>query len=169
MKHAAAPIIATAGLALLTAACGDNSSSHPPSASAQENGQLAFSRCLRSHGVPNFPDPGAPVPSDLNQSSPAFAAALQACRRLNPKLVPPASHPSTGQRAEALRFAQCVRTHGYPGFPDPVPNLPGPGSGTVLGAFNVYFVLGPSTGIQPHSAAFLHTATRCGVNPLGRG
>jgi hypothetical protein len=60
-----------------------------------------------------------------------------------------------------------MRVHGYPTFPDPSPNLPSTPSGTVLGAFNLYFVLGPATGTHPHSPAFIHTATACGVNPLG--
>jgi hypothetical protein len=60
-----------------------------------------------------------------------------------------------------------MRTHGYPDFPDPVPTLPSTPSGTVLGAFDLYYVLGPGTGTRPHSSAFLRTATDCGVNPLG--
>jgi hypothetical protein len=120
---------------------------------------------MRSHGVPNFPDPGASLPSGVNPQAPAFQASQQACRQLNPKRLPRPTHPSANQRQATLRFAQCMRTHGYANFPDPTPNLPGPGSGTILGAFNEYFVLGPRTGIQPHSAAFLHTASECGVNP----
>jgi hypothetical protein len=95
---------------------------------------------MRSHGVPSFPDPRAGRPSGVNPQSPAFGAALQACHQLNPKLVR---------------------------FPDPTPSLPGTGSGTVLGAFNVYFVLGPATGVPAHSPAFIHTASACGVNPRG--
>jgi hypothetical protein len=122
---------------------------------------------MRAHGVPNYPDPGASFPSTINTQSPAYRAAAYACRSLNPKSPPPPTHPTERRRREALRFAHCMRTHGYPRFPDPVPNLPGPGSGTVLGAFDIYFVLGPSTDTQPHSAAFLRTSTACGVNPLG--
>jgi hypothetical protein len=39
---------------------------------------------MRSHGVPNFPDPGASLPSGVNPQSPAFQAAQQACRQLEP-------------------------------------------------------------------------------------
>lgn len=163
------PALAAAivGLALVVAACAGKSSPRPPAASAQGNEALAFSGCMRSHGVPNFPDPGAGFPSAVNPLSPAFQAAQQACRRLNPKRLPAARHASSLQRQATLRFAQCMRTHGYPSFPDPTPNLPSGGSGTVLGAFNMYYVLGPQTGIQPHSPAFLRVATECGVNPLG--
>jgi hypothetical protein len=48
---------------------------------------LAFARCVRSHGVPNFADPtahGLAPPAGIDQNSPAFQAAFQACRRLLP-------------------------------------------------------------------------------------
>src|SRR5665213_2949165 len=34
-----------------------NSAADSPSASATGNGALAFARCMRAHGLPNFPDP----------------------------------------------------------------------------------------------------------------
>lgn len=118
---------------------------------------------MRSHGVSGFPDPGASMPPSLNPRSPAFESAQHACRRFSPKGLPAPTHPSESQRTVALRFALCMRTHGYPRFPDPVPRLPTAPSGTVLAAFDVYFVL---TGIPAHSGAFIHTATACGTNPL---
>jgi hypothetical protein len=47
---------------------------------------LAFARCVRSHGVPNFGDPTAQglAPPGIDPKSPAFEAAFQACRRLLP-------------------------------------------------------------------------------------
>ncbi len=72
----------------------------PPLSSAQitklRAGALAMAKCMRSHGVPNFPDPvisagpgGAGVririggsPGALNPSSPAFQAANQTCGKL---------------------------------------------------------------------------------------
>jgi hypothetical protein len=60
VAQTAAAIIATASLALLAAAC----SGSPPSAgssgssSGSANARLvAYSQCMRSHGVPNLPDP----------------------------------------------------------------------------------------------------------------
>ena len=46
---------------------------------------LKFSECMRSHGVPNFPDPngtGAIQASGLNVGSSSFRAAANACRHL---------------------------------------------------------------------------------------
>jgi hypothetical protein len=46
---------------------------------------LRFSRCIRAHGVPNYPDPGSdgrepdPASIGLNDSTPTFQAALRAC------------------------------------------------------------------------------------------
>jgi hypothetical protein len=151
---------------LLATGCAGNSPASTSNAHANAGQALAFARCMRSHGVPEFPDPGASLPSHLDPRSPAFQAAQQACRQLDPKRLPPPTHPSAGQRQAALRFAQCMRTHGYPRFPDPTPTLPSTPSGIVLGAFAVFYVLGP-TGIHAHSPGFLHAATACGVNPLG--
>src|SRR5215475_2444769 len=63
MNHS---IIATAVLALLAAACGASpaSSNHGGSTSSP---LLAFSRCMRSNGVPHFPDPD---PSSSNEKFP---------------------------------------------------------------------------------------------------
>ena len=67
---------------------------HPTAAQAAQAraAALAMSRCMRSHGVPNFPDPkfqsgpngGLGIGMDLNgsginPSSPAFQAAQKAC------------------------------------------------------------------------------------------
>ena len=55
---------------------------------------LQFSRCVRSHGVPNFPDPGSdgripdPATVGINQGSPKFEAANQACRKYRPPYMP---------------------------------------------------------------------------------
>ena len=52
---------------------------------------LKYSQCVRSHGVPNFPDPGqrtqSPVPGKggaIDSNSPQFQAALSACQHLLP-------------------------------------------------------------------------------------
>jgi hypothetical protein len=125
-----AAIIATAVVALLAAACGGSTarqnSSGFTAASAQENGGLAFSRCMRSHGVATFPDPttGGVIPKETPQqlgvSSSQWQAAQSACQHLLPN---GGSGPNSAQlqqaKAQALRFSQCVRNHGVPNFPDP--------------------------------------------------
>ena len=132
MNHSAA-IIAATGLVLLAAACGGSSATQP----AQQNGAVAFSRCMRSHGVANFRDPttGGVIPKEspqqLGVSSSQFQAAQSSCRHLLPN---GGSGPTTAQvqqdRAHALRFSQCVRSHGVTNFPDPASDgrIPDPAS-----------------------------------------
>ena len=61
----------------------------PPQISAAQKAQLlAFARCMRSNGVPNFPDPtfgpSAPQkiaggPNDIDPQAPAFRHAVTSC------------------------------------------------------------------------------------------
>jgi hypothetical protein len=63
---------------------------HPLSA-AQRRKLIAFSQCMRTHGVPSFPDPtfpasggaliGSPQQSTFNPASPGFQRASKACGR----------------------------------------------------------------------------------------
>ena len=116
-----AAVIATAGLALVAAGCGGSTTT-----STQETGAVAFARCIRSNGVPNYPDPtssGVLVKESLQQlgvSSSRFQAAASACNHLLPN---GGNGPTPTEvqrvRAESLRFSECVRSHGVPTFPDP--------------------------------------------------
>jgi hypothetical protein len=50
---------------------------------------LRFARCMRTHGVPSFPDPtsrGIALSSAVDPSSPQFQSAQQACKSLLPGL-----------------------------------------------------------------------------------
>jgi hypothetical protein len=136
-----APVLAgLVGLSLLTAACGGSPGSHVAQlgstttrsssssdspASAQENGELAFAGCMRSHGVPNYPDPtrSGLVKESLQQlgvSGSRFQAASSDCNHLLPSGGNGRSPAQVQQvRAQSLQFAQCVRSHDLPNFPDP--------------------------------------------------
>ena len=116
-----APTAASQPTTVVAPAGGSGSSGSSPLAEA-----VAYSQCIRSHGVPNFPDPvqtpsggyGYRTPG-IDPSSAAFQGALQACKSL------PSPWTSTGQQLSAaqqqawLTWAQCIRAHGVPGFPDP--------------------------------------------------
>jgi hypothetical protein len=72
--------------------------------SPQEQSQyLKAAACIRSHGIPNFPDPtfsggGVHIAHQgLNESSPAFKAAVQACE----SLIPGGVHGGSGSSHEA--------------------------------------------------------------------
>jgi hypothetical protein len=55
---------------------------------------LRFARCVRAHGVPNFPDPDSsgripdPATVGVDQGAPKFKAANQACRKDRPPYIP---------------------------------------------------------------------------------
>ncbi len=91
---------------------------------------LAYAQCMRRHGISDFPDP-TPGPgggvtfqingrpgSDLDDNNPGFKAAGRSCRSLWPGGRPPPP-PSAQKMAAEVRWAECMRSHGLPGFPDP--------------------------------------------------
>ena len=126
-----AVLAAAAGIALLTAACGSSpaaggSSPAAPGGSSSSGSQLvAFARCMRAHGVTDYPDSGsvtgATPGSDLDPGNPTYQAARQACQSLHPT-----QHLSQSQAAQnlaaGLAFSKCMRQHGITNYPDPGPH-----------------------------------------------
>ena len=128
----AAGVITVMAAALLAAACSGSPSSTgsggSPTAggSANSSSAVAYSRCVRSHGVPNFPDPDSngQIPKEavvraLREVSDSRAkAATNACENLNP--AGQGSPALTAQEQhDYLRAAACMRSHGITNFPDP--------------------------------------------------
>lgn len=122
-------LLAAGVLAALTAGCG----SIPGTGAAASGGRnaLAFSACMRSHGVPDYPDPrnggfeakGTPSTTTVNgvtltESQAQIGTARQACQQY---LGSPGGGgpPSPQQERAALAYATCMRSHGIPNFPDP--------------------------------------------------
>jgi hypothetical protein len=69
----------------------------PPTAAQLAQAQrqlLAFAKCMRSHSIPDFPDPsGAALPrsalvGDLDPNNPRFQTAFDACREHLPHDLP---------------------------------------------------------------------------------
>ena len=135
----AAAIIATAALALPAAAfagspvstfAGGSTNARASTLSQSTNTQaLAFARCMRSHGVRNWPDPNSSgvfpkrTPQQLGVSSSQYQAATHACGYLLPNgALPPGGQPSWADlrtmERDALKFARCMRSHGVPNWPD---------------------------------------------------
>ena len=144
---------------------------------------VAFAACMRSHGVPNFPDPSPGggllfrVAAAINRSSPAFRAAQAKCRKLLPGGGPPgpgsATHPSAQTLAKLLKIAQCMRQHGISQFPDPRTSVPLNPFGSGYGVITDYdgaILLFPST-IDMQSPAYTQAVAACGAlaGKLGRG
>jgi hypothetical protein len=87
-------------------------------------------QCIREHGVPNFPDPVVSagqlaLPNEEQALAPPGAdAAVEACRSILERLPPSAlgedeDRPGPEDVSQLLKFAQCIREHGIPDWPDP--------------------------------------------------
>ncbi len=151
----AGALAVAAAVAVLAAACGSGASS---SASAPTYAQeIALAACMRSHGVPTFPDPSASggytltsngsiegaggSAIDINSSQ--AQAAYGDCRHLIPG-GPSISQLEQLQQQEQqrqeqalpmlLKYSQCMRGHGVPSFPDlgSGGQSPPPGKGAVI-------------------------------------
>ena len=147
----AATLAAGAAIAVLTAGCGGSAASAAsPPTYAQE---IALVGCMRSHGVPSFPDPsasggyslspdgsltgaGGSVDIDSSQAQAAYGD----CRHLipgGPSLSQLEQDVQQAQQAQAqalpleLKYSQCMRSHGVPNFPSPGQATPPPGSSPV--------------------------------------
>jgi hypothetical protein len=166
-----APVVI--GFALATTACGGGSAksgvaSLATTTTAQRAGTGAnggssynedlveYARCMRSHGVSNFPEDPASAEFDAAMvalkesgvmSSPEFQAAAGACAKYAPPRRPP-PQISAPDRADYLRAAACMRDHGIVGFPDPV-----------VSGDNVNFPIPP--GMNTKSTQFLRARETC--------
>jgi hypothetical protein len=135
-------LVAGVAAAVIAAGCGAHSPSSASvtgaAAAAAKGGPgeaaFRFSACMRNHGVSNFPDPkvktsggGTSVAIAINPSisgQPAFKSAQKACQHILPK---PGSGSGPDRNSPAkvqamIAFARCLRTHGFPNFPDPNAN-----------------------------------------------
>jgi len=115
---------AIAVLVLLTAACGGGPP-HPGGPASSP--AVAFSQCMRSHGVPDFPDParGGGVPKVTQQQAGVSDARLQAAQRACAQLLQPPVAQVPHIMAGLLNFARCMRAHGIPNWPDPTTDRSG--------------------------------------------
>jgi hypothetical protein len=132
-----AGIAVLAGVAQLATACSTGGSHASPGASRAHGGvqqMAAFASCMRSHGETNFyfanpqstPNPSSTGPvlafmgytvPGINPHTAPFPAAMKACKHLLPGGGP--QPVSQKQLSNDLKFAACMRSHGYPGYPDP--------------------------------------------------
>jgi hypothetical protein len=169
-----AAVVAVAAFSLFAAGCGGSGSPGVANVAAsaaaatttaatttETNRLLAFSSCMRSNGMPNFPDPqrfvGGNVKLTLHQlgagSSPQFQAAIRACNHLLPTNGGGVSQQTAQQQrtqlADGLAFARCMRSHAVSRFPDP----------NAQGQLTVEMV--EAQGIDVHSPAVLQAVRAC--------
>jgi hypothetical protein len=148
----------------LLAGCGGGAHASPPS--KVMSGALAYANCMRSHGVPDFPDPnsqgefqlrpsvrvdnGRPTAvGDLVPGSPAFQAAERSCGAFGSAGRQVTAAQEQHAFGEELNAAACMRESGVPDYPDPR---------LIDGSIDLEF----SDVIDPGSPAFQRAATKCG-------
>jgi len=165
-------LVAAASLALLAAAC---SGSPTPATSPSA---VNYSHCMRSHDVPDYPDPASngAIPKtsaqELGVSDSRFQAALSACQHLLPAAASSQQQcMQAGVCPQALvqrmltadrSFARCMRSHGVPNWPDP----------TVDSEGRPVFNLVPAgiTHSQTHSPPISNMLVECGrLDPASVG
>ncbi len=128
----------------------------PESTTSHQQKEVDYAKCLRSHGVPDVPEPrdgfrivngrggGGP-----NPGPPQFHAAQEACNNLLPSGGTPSPQMRQQVVAHALQFSACMRSHGEPNFPDPS----GGGGAMRIG--------GPGSSLDPKSPQFKAAQKAC--------
>jgi hypothetical protein len=151
---------------------------------------LRFSQCMRQHGI-NLPDPSSSgaitiqkdagnagssgsgpsqdaVPEDPN--SPTFKAAETACQKYMPNggKGTLTNEDVKKNQEKGLKFAQCMRQHGLPDFPDPQSNAgggttfqAGPGTKPGSGSGGALSINGQTFTFDPNSPAFQKAQQAC--------
>lgn len=130
-----APPPGVASTASSTTSPGGSSAAGSGSAAAQAaraaSQGVAYSACMRAHGVPGFPDPhvssngngvseSQAAPAGAVRNNPRFNSAQQACRKLLPRGGPESGHRiSPQEQAQYLKLVACMRSHGLPSLHDP--------------------------------------------------
>jgi hypothetical protein len=136
-------MIVTGLLTLVASACSGNpagaGSSPIAQGSASSPATVAYSACMRSQGVPNYPDPDSNenLPKadahQLGVSSAQLQAAQRACQHLLPRTGGSFRQQTqqcleSGDCPQAVvqqiltvqrKYSRCMRSHGFPNWPDP--------------------------------------------------
>jgi hypothetical protein len=172
----------TSTVAAGAGAAGSGSTAPGSTAPGASQSGLAFSRCMRTNGVPNFPDPqpGGGLlfnVAGINPSAPAVREARAKCQKFLPAGGPPqpgaTTHPSAQTLAKLLKLAVCMHQHGISQFPEPrtsVPSDPFGGGTGVITDYDGVILLFPST-LDIQAPAYTQAAAACGplAQKLARG
>jgi hypothetical protein len=150
--------------AAVLAGCGSGFRSALTSQPTNATQALAFSECMRGHGVSGFPDPGTAIsgasnmigaiaiPSSIDPQAPVVASALRSCQSIISQALSRHGRPplTSQMKARLIAQAQCMRNHGVP-VQDPT--FPAGGGIAVTDA-----------GVNPQSPAYIHAQAACGAH-----
>ena len=163
-RRAAWLAVVSAGTVLLAAACGGGSPGPAASPGQALYAQaLTYSRCMRTHGVPDYPilkqGPGGTLVHPLSPptgmlTAPGYDAAFRACL----KLAVTGGRSPARYRAMALKGLQqseCMRARGITGYPSPATL----GGGLHVPDFS-------TIGLDPHTLQFQAAGRACGLGDL---
>jgi hypothetical protein len=162
-RHGLPTILAAAAATLLLAACGGGSNDDPSAGQSDDAKQLAFNQCMRKAGfhVEETTGPGESgtairIPKGI---SPTRLHQIEGdCAKKTGGGPKPMSKADQAKALdEALKFAQCMRSHGV-NMPDPQAE----GGGIKIGGAG-------KNGIDPRSPAFQRAQTACGSLLPGGG
>jgi hypothetical protein len=125
--------LACAALLLLTGCGGGGKNKAGGTSTGQVTVQQLdkFAACMRHNGVPSFyfaPYGSTPTSDSelslrgylvpgVRPNTPNFATAIKACHSVDPLGQP--GKVTRQQFDSQLRFAECMRAHGFPTYPDP--------------------------------------------------
>ena len=123
--------------------------------STQAQQDLAFAQCMRSDGVTDFPDPNSKgqfgTISAQTEDNPHFSTGYSACKHL----LPAGGENKIQQNlVQLLQFAQCMRSHGVPNYPDPNPNAYSSISNTKINSLH-------QAGVNPNSPQVVAAVQTC--------
>jgi len=151
-----------------SAASSESHGSSPEGPARLEQAALAYAKCMRSNGAPNFPDPNASGGFLFHArvgsiNSPSLKAAQAKCHKLLPEGPGAGPPPSAQKLAHFLKVSQCMRKNGIYDFPDPrtsVPPNPFSSGIAVVSDIEGVILLFPRT-IDQQSPAFTRAAAAC--------
>ncbi|HSZ04018.1 MAG TPA: hypothetical protein VK778_02310 [Solirubrobacteraceae bacterium] len=164
----------SAGVAHLSSGKGASSATEGRGSSLEgpatpEQAALAYAKCMRSNGVPDFPDPTAGGGFLFHAragivNSPLFKTAQAKCHKLLPAGPGSGPPPSAQTLAHFLKVAQCMREHGVQDFPDPRTSVPpnpfGSGGAGVISDIEGVILVFPSA-IDQRAPTFQRAAAAC--------
>ncbi len=125
-------LLLAACVGLLVAGCGGSSPRSPfgrsrgPVPPGTDKRALAYTSCMRAHGVRNFPDPtpgsggngifNAPR-GTISLESMAFLVASNECSVVGPGRVSRGARAAVVRERKFLGLVRCMRAHGVPDYP----------------------------------------------------